>query len=57
MNCSQTEQILHHSPTGSANDTNFVQSAQEEEFSLNQAVNLGGGMNHVKFTQFMPGQV
>ena len=42
---------------GSTNDTNFVQSTQEEESSLNQAVNLGRGMNHAKFTQFMPGQV
>ena len=57
MNCLQTEQILHHLPTGSANDTNFEQSTREEEFSLNQAVNLARGMNHVKFTQFMPGQV
>ena len=40
-NCSRTEQILCHSPTGSVNDTDFVQSAQEEESSLDQAVNVG----------------
>ena len=39
------------------NDANFVQSAQEEEFSLDQAANLGRQMNHAKFMQFMPGQV
>ena len=57
MNCSQTEQISRHLLTGSANDANFEQSTQEEEFFLNQAANLGRGMNHTKFTQFMPGQV
>ena len=40
-NCLGTEQISCHSPAGSANDANFVQSAQEEESSLDQAVNLG----------------
>ena len=39
------------------NDANSVQSAREEEFFLSRAVNLEGGMNHMNFVQFMPGQV
>ena len=39
--CSRTEQISCHLPAGSADDANFVQSVQEEESSLDQAVNLG----------------
>ena len=57
MNYSQTEQISRHLPTGPANDANFVQSTQKEEFFLNQAANLRRDMNHVKFAQFMLGQV
>ena len=40
-NCLQTEQILHHSLTVPVSDADFVQSTQKEEFSLDQAVNLG----------------
>ena len=43
MNCSQTEQISRHLPTGSTNDANFMRSTREEEFSLNQAASIGGG--------------
>ena len=53
----RTEQILCHLSMGSANDANFVQSAREEESSLDQAANLRRGMNHMNFAQFMPGQV
>ena len=35
-NCSRTEQISRHSPTIPASDADFVQSAQEEESSLDQ---------------------
>ena len=35
-NCSQTEQTSRHSPTIPASDADFVQSAQEEESSLDQ---------------------
>ena len=40
-NCSRTEQILRHSSTVPVSDTDFVQPAQKEELSLDQAVNLG----------------
>ena len=40
-NCSRTEQIPRHSLTVSVSDADFVQSAQKEELSLDQAVNLG----------------
>ena len=39
-NCSRTEQISRHSPTVPVSDADFVQSAQKEELSLDQAVNL-----------------
>ena len=57
QNCSRTEQISRHLPAESANDANFVQSAQEEEYSLNQAANLGRNVNCAKFAQITPGQV
>ena len=40
-NCSRTEQISCHLPIVSTSDADFVQTAQKEELSLNQAVNLG----------------
>ena len=38
-NCSRTEQISRHSPTTSASDADFMQSAPKEGLSLDQAVN------------------
>ena len=39
-NCSRTKQILCHSLTVPTSDADFVQSAQKDELSLDQAVNL-----------------
>ena len=48
-NCSRTEQISRHSPTITASDANFMQSAPKEELSLDQAVNQRTA-NHARFT-------
>ena len=52
-NCSQTEQISRLSPTTSASDADFVQSAQEEESSLDQTREIDRELS--RFRTFRPG--
>ena len=52
-NCSRTEQISRHSPTTSASDADFVQSAQEEESSLDQTREIDSEPS--RFRTFRPG--
>ena len=52
-NCSRTEQISRHSPTTSASDADFVQSAQEEESSLDQTREIDREPS--RFRTFRPG--
>ena len=53
-NCSRTEQISRHSPTIPASDADFVQSAQEEESSLDQTTK-GIDREPSRFRAFRPG--
>ena len=53
-NCSQTEQISRHSPTLTTSDADFVQSAQEEESSLDQTTK-GIDREPSRFRAFRPG--
>ena len=53
-NCSRTEQISRHSPTITASDADFVQSAQEEESSLDQPAK-GIDREPSRFRAFCPG--
>ena len=50
----QTEQISRHSPTIPASDADFVQSAQEEESSLDQTTK-GIDREPSRFRAFCPG--
>ena len=53
-NCSRTEQISRHSPTTPTSDTDFMQSAQEEESSLDQTTK-GNDREPSRFRAFRPG--
>ena len=52
-NCSRTEQISRHSPTTSASDADFMQSAQEEESFLDQTREIDREPS--RFSTFRPG--